>query len=779
MNFFARLFRTAFHNKGLTVINILGLGTGLAVALFLLVYLHFEYSYDKHFKDADRIYRILTVWDEGGNVVNYPINFGVLAPTLVKEVPEVEAASRLYRWGDMNLKYENGDKAPVRSYWVDSSFLQIFDFNLVYGNLDGSLNEPNTCVITRSTADRFFGVGSNPVGKSLMYDDYKTALEIKAVVEDIPLNTHFRFDLLTKLPEFGWGGLEYYTYVKFREGTDYAAAVEKCNAVNKRLLDTRFNGYGNSKFGSITEPLTDIHIGTQSNFDLTPKTSKANLVFIILVTVFILAIALSNFISLNIIQGEKRATEISVRKTNGAERSNIVKMLFGETTLVTLLSFIMAIVFYYVFSTPFARLINFNLPADVGITGVMWGYFILLFLLVTVIAGGYPAYYLSRFSPTELIRKTTVRKYKLTATSVVVQFSIVIFCVSALFVVWRQLDFIKKMPLGFEADNVMTVQLNCTFKQYEGLRADLLQFPDIVDVSVSGGHPLSGCSGQGLRRTDQSSTEELTIDERRTGPGYLRLFGIPIIEGRDLKYEGRMDSAGIVLTETTVAALDLKDPIGKKVLFNDMPMTVVGVAKDIHYVSAREKIGKLVYTAYRTSGSTLGVKFAPGKYQQAKVALSEIMDKHYEGEPYSPALMRDIVNNQYWQDEVTSRILISGTVLAILLALLGLVALMGFVTQQKRKEISLRRVMGAQVKEIVYDLNRYIILRILPAVPIGLALSYYAMSNWLQNFAYTIPLSWWIFAGALVMTLLIVLITIFYQSIHSATANPVDALKSE
>lgn len=210
-----------------------------------------------------------------------------------------------------------------------------------------------------------------------------------------------------------------------------------------------------------------------------------------------------------------------------------------------------------------------------------------------------------------------------------------------------------------------------------------------------------------------------------------------------------------------------------------MPMTVVGVAKDIHYVSAREKIGKLVYTAYRTSGSTLGIKYAPGKYQQAKTALSEIMNKHYQGEPYSPVLMRDIVNNQYWQDEITSRILICGTVLAILLALLGLVALMGFVAQQKRKEISLRRVMGAQVKEIVYDLNRYIILRILPAVPIGLALSYYMMSNWLQNFAYTIPLSWWIFAGALVVTLLIVLITIFYQSIHSATANPVNALKSE
>lgn len=779
MNFiqtFGRLCRAAFRNKGLTFINIFGLGTGLAVALFLLLYLQFEFSYDRHFKDADRIYRVLSVWKEDAN---HPINLDVLASTLAKEVPEVETASRLYTWGTMNLKYENGEAAPVKSYMVDSSFLDIFSFTPVCGNLEGALNSPNTCVITRSTADRFFGVGSDPVGKSLQYASYQVSLEVKAVIEDIPQNTHFRFDLLTKLPEFGYGGLEYYTYLKLRPGADPAAAAEKCNKINVNLLDARFGDSFDASFESITEPLTEIHTATRASYDLSAPASKSNLIFIVVVTLFILAIALSNFISLYIVQGEKRATEISVRKTNGAERRTIVGMLFAETTLVTSAAFLFAIMLYNTFAGMLAGLINFNMPEEVGISGTMWGCFAALFVAVSLVVGGYPAYYLSRFSPVDLIQKSVTRKYKLTAASVVVQFSVVIFCISALFVVWRQLDYMKKMPLGFNPDNVLAVGVGGNIRTYEGIRSDLLQYPEITEVAMGHGHPFSGCSGQSLRRMDQTDKESITIDERRSGPGYFRTYEIPVLEGRELKYENRMDSAGILLTETTLAAIGLEDPVGKKVMFNSKPMTVVGVAKDIHYGSARTKIGRLVYTAYATYFSILGIRYQPGEYQQARAHVAEVMKKHFEGVPYAAVQLRDVADNMYSQDEITSRILMSGTVLAILLALLGLMALMGFVARQKRKEISIRRVFGAQVSSVVYGLNRYVLVRILPALPIGVGLGYYAMHRWLQNFAYAIELSWWLFGGALLLTVVIVLLTLLYQSIRSAMTNPVDALKTE
>ena len=393
-------------------------------------------------------------------------------------------------------------------------------------------------------------------------------------------------------------------------------------------------------------------------------------------------------------------------------------MLFAETTFVTSLAFVLAVVLYYSFAGMFAGLINFNMPQDVGVTGTMWTCFVLLFVLVSLIAGGYPAYYLSRFAPVELLRKTVARKYKLTAASVVIQFSVVIFCISALFVVWRQLDYMKNMPLGFNPDNVLTVNVRGNIHTYEGIRSDLLQYPEIVDLAMGQGHPFSGCSGQSLRRTDQTDKETISIDERRTGPGYFRTYEIPVLEGRELKFENSMDSDGIILTETTVAALELQDPVGKKVMFNGHPMTVVGVAKDIHYGSARTKIGRLVYTAYSTYSWMMGVRYQPGSYQQAKECVAEMMKKHFEGVPYAAVQLRDIADNMYKQDEITSRILMSGTVLAIILAFLGLVALMGFVAHQKRKEISVRRVLGAQVGTVVYDLNRYVLVRILPALPI-------------------------------------------------------------
>ena len=774
---FSRMLRAAFRNKGLTLINVVGLSVGLSVTMFLLVYLNFEFSYDKHFKDADRIYRVLSVWQEGEKVVNHPICFLDLGSTLIRDVPEVETTARIYAYGGGIMQYENGEKMNVKGYQADSIFLDVFSFPVVYGKLEHALDVPGKCVLTRATAERFFGLGVNPVGKSLT--DGKDLFEVMAVIENIPANTHMQFEMLTKLPDFGNEGLEYYTYVKFRPGTDYKVAAEKCNAVNKGLLDTRFSSMG-AKFGSITEPLLSIHTATKASYDLTPASSKSNLIFIILVAIFVLAIAICNFVSLYVIQGEKRATEICVRKTNGADRNSVVKMLFGETFFITLLSFVLAVVFYFSFSGLFGRLINFNLPDNVGLGWLLWGNFILLFFVVAVIAGGYPAYYLSRFSPSELIRKTVARKYKLTAASVVIQFSVVIFCISALFVVMRQLDYVKNLPLGFDPSNVLTVSVSVRTEEVDGLRADLMQYPEIKAVAVSYGHLLDECSGHGLCPQGANQKSNIIVDEQRVGSGYMDLYKIKILQGRNFSENQKADRLSMILSESTVKALGLTDPIGQKVLINDdVSFTVIGVAQDIHYTSAHEKMGNLVYSAYLRVFSMLSVSFEPGSYQEAKDHLLSVLSKRYQGIPVAVVLMTDLVKDQYVQDDVTFRILMSGTVLAIILALLGLLALTGFVAQQKRKEISLRRVLGAQVSGIVIGLNRYILARILPAVPIGITLSYYAMTRWLQNFEYAISLTWWIFALALLLTFFVVLLTIMYQSLKSAMANPVDALKSE
>lgn len=776
---FSRSFRAAFRNKGLTLINITGLSVGLAVSMFLLVYLDFEFSYDKHYKDADRIYRTLSVWEEGGNTENYPICFWDLADELGRDVPEIEVVSRLYQSSSLVSVKDNSEKINFRVYMVDSCFMNIFNFDVVYGEVKNALEAPNQCVITRSTAESLFGARVNPISSLLVAD--RRTYQVSAVIEDLPENTHLQFNILIKLPNFGWGGLEYFTYLKLRPGVNHETAVAKCDAINANMLETRFGGEG-KRLGSITEPLTELHTSTQASFDLAPKANKGNLFFIVLVVIFILGIAVCNFISLYIIQGEKRATEICVRKTNGAERGSVVRMLFGETLMVTLIAFILAIVLYYSFAASFAGLIHFNMPKDIGITPMMWGNFILLFVVIALLAGGYPAYNLSRFSPIDLIRKSTVRKYRLTSSSVVVQFSIVIFCVSALLVVNRQLDYVKNLPLGYDADNVMTVSMGSAVSnaQFESYRAELMKYPEIVSVGLGQGDPASGHSGQGIRIPGQSDKQDMSIDERRVGPGYLAAYRIPVVSGRDFTENLVADSNHLILSETAAKTLGIDEAIGQKLIFvGEKEFTLIGIAKDIHSTSAHNKIGPLAYSAYAQWSTTFAVRFQEGTYEQAKTHLLSVLTKQFKGTPMATVLMKDKVLQQYNQDEVTARILTSGTVIAIVLALLGLLALSSFVAQQKRKEISVRRVLGAQVDEIIYDLNRFIIIRILPAVPIGIALSWYTMHRWLSGFAYSVTMEWWIFALALLITLAVVMLTVLYQSLRAATANPVDALKSE
>lgn len=785
---FSQQFRSAFRNRLIGLLHVSGLGIGLAVALFLLVYLNFEFSYDTHFPDAERIYRVLTEVGINGKMSVHPNNLDDLASALEKEVPEVEMTGRLLNWGNIRLHCEGGERVNVPVYLVDSTFLRIFRFPVVYGDPLTALNEPGKCVITRRMSERFFGIGFNPIGKLLESKEIQASnwdftrgmgeMEVAAVIEDIPANTHFQFDLLTKMPDSSLGGFNYYTYFKLHSGVDSGKALEKCNALNRRLLGAYFLN-SESRFESWTEPLRSIHVFTRAEQDLTPVANRTHLFFIALVTLFVLGIAISNFISLSMMQGEKRALEISIRKTNGAGRKEIMQMWFGESFLVTLAAFILSIVLYQALVGSVVKWLDFPLPSW-EISPAMGMYFILLFLGIAFLAGAYPAYYLSRFRPSDLIRKSAVRRYRLTTASVIVQFSVVIFCVASLLIMERQLDFVKRMPLGYEPENVLTFNLPSQRLSYETLQAELLKYPEIREVAQCDGLPVGRNSLQSIQRWDQQGNESISVDEKRVGRGYFGLFKIPILQGRDFSDAIEADSFAVILSESAVRSLELgDDPVGKKIRFRNQPYTVIGVARDIYYSSLYKKIGDLIYTTGFGIYPTLAVRFEPEKYAEARRDLLSFLKERFFGEPVSLQLTEDLIRQQYRQDQIAGRILTCGTSLAILLALLGLMALMGFVAGQKKKEIGIRRVFGARVEEMVRNLNFYVILRILPAVPIGLSMSYWFISRWLTRFAYTIPLSGWWFILALAMTLGLVMSVLFYQCFRIATANPVDALKNE
>lgn len=776
LTFAERLFRTVFRNRSLTFINIAGLAVGLAVSMFLLTYLNFEFSYDRQFKDSGRIYRMLSVWGKdavpnvGGNCL------WDLAGTLKTDVPEIEEVSRLFQGGSL-ITEKNQKQLSLSYYMVDSSFLHMFDFDLVFGNLDQALFEPGECVISRVAAERLWGAGINPVGQNITEKSGQNH-RVMAVI-DVPDNTHFKFDVLIKLSDIWGKGLDYYTYIRLHEEVDVDAALNKCNEVNRQLLAKRFQGSG-AQVSSLVEPLTAIHLKTQVLRDLSPMTDWRNLFFIGLVVCFILGIAVCNFISLYVIQGEGRAKEIGIRKTSGAGKKGIIRMIFAETCLITTVAFAFAFILYNTCFVSLCRLINLNMPHNMGITVETCSYFALLFVFVTFISGIYPAYYLSRFDPMKLIRSTTVRKYRLTTASVIVQFSVVVFCISSLLIFGRQLKYIINMPLGYNAENVFAVYVNQGIEGngFGGLRSELMSCLDIEDVVLGEGTPAGGYSGQVIRKSGQSEQEDMPINESRINAGYFDVFHIPLLQGKDFSGVSETDAQEIILSETAAKVLGVEEVAGQKLIYRGQECTVIGIVGDTRHSSARKKTEPLVYSAYLPRHYGIFIRYKGENYTKVKEDVLTILDKH-NIESFSTELVKDAVVSKYGNDRITGRILLSGTILTIVLALMGLLALTGFVVRQKRKEIGVRRVLGAQGREIVFDLNRYIIIRILPAVPVGIALSWWVMARWLNGFEYALIITWWIFALALLVTLVVVLLTVFYQTVQAAVANPVDALKSE
>lgn len=784
MNFFrafCRSVRFCFRNKSLTFINIFGLGMGLVVAMFLLVYLSFEFSYDKHFSDSDRIYRVLSIWEEGNEKEYLPVCLRDFSARVAQDIPEVEAVAQLLRADKVLRRVDKSEEFNFMGYDVDSSFFKVFDFEKIYGELEGIFTEPGQCVVVRSASEKIFGKGVNPVGQ-YVEEGEKQACRIVAVIEDVPLNSHFRFGVLNSMPSNveTYDGLEFFTYLKFRKNIDIPAAVDKCDALNKKMLEDQFAS-DVACFGSVTEPIASLHTSTLADFDLSPTNKLSGLFVVILVGVLILGIAISNFISLFMIQGEKRSLEVGIRKVGGASRWEIVSMLFGETLLITFLAFALALVLFCFFSGYLASLLNIYIPHLSWNSGDIWVGFIWLYVVTVLCAGSYPAWNLSRSQPAELIRKSVVRKFRLTVASVIVQFSVVIFCVSSLWIVMRQLDYVMKQPFGFETENMMCFYAGMNRAQGASISTELLTHSCVLGAGLSLGPVDNPNSGGGIRRIGQSKREEISVDECNIGVGYLEALEIPLLAGRGFTGQAENDQADVILSEAAVKALQLEEPVvGRKVILcNGEESTVIGVTRDCRYGSARMGMGKVIYSSYRDVFYRLYVRFRPGEYKEAREVVETVLKKHFPGIPVSMSLLKDDIACNYIQDRLVARTLEYGVILTVVLALLGLVALCGFVARQKSKEISIRRVSGAYIDDIITCMLRYILWRVVPAVPVGIAASYLIMKHWLNEFQLAMVIPWWIYGATIIIILLAVVAVVVLRSWKAATANPVEALKLE
>lgn len=775
-------FRMLRRNPLLVFIGLPSLAVGLVAILLLVFYLNNEFSFDQHFKTKDRVVRLFSTLTENGDKTVYGIGLRKAYTEIPERVPEIEAATQILRGWQVTAKQDENRYSELNLLYADPGFFQVFGQNLLAGNPDEALQQDHAVVLSRSTAMAMFQ-SVDCVGQSIIIAD--EPFVVTGVIDDLPPTTHFQFDLLASMktmPADSWGSLEFYTYYLIYPNADPTAVGRKIAKANDDLM-TVWNEGMDSYVDSGVELLRDIHLHTKVDFDLSSKANLTSMAFLTGIALFILVIALINFLNLYVLHTEKRITEIASRKALGADQKAIRHLFFGEAATMGVLAFLAALVLLILVQPLFAQLMQtaFSHSDLLSPRGVALALAILL--LVVLVAGAYPAFYLSRIKLVPGLKGKTglkIRKNRLSLASVVVQFSITVFLISSLFVVHAQVSHLKEMPLGFEPDNVWGFSANSSVmaSKYKSIEADLKRLPFVTDVVSSSTRMGGGGSGQAIKLYG-SSEKRLPVDEYRIHSGFGQGMQLHLQNGRFFR-DSEADKTAIVLNESAVQMLGEKDLVGRQVDLFGKPMEVIGVVDDFFHVGhPGEPIAPLVLTNYSSIAYYLYVRVNRNLGAEELTAISRLF-KQYDPDYIVGAFrLTDYYYQKFEDENRTAKLVASGTWLAIFISFMGLLSLSLLQVNRRRKEIGIRKVVGSSVAEVMYTILREYLLVVLLAVVIAVVPAFWLTTKWLQGFSEQIELNAGYFFCSGLAALLIALLAVSWQSWRAATRNPVEALRYE
>ncbi len=810
-NYFKIAFRNLWKNKGYSAINIFGLAAGLATCLLITLYITDELSYDRFYKNADRIYRINSDIQFGAGKLHMTQTSDMMGQALKKDYPQVEAYARVYtNNGNRLIKKGNEfiDEPKVAN--VDSSFFEVFALPVMEGDTKRALDEPNTVVLTESAAKKYFGA-TNVVGSTVetkngeRLDSYK----ITAVIKDFRPNSHFNFQFLfsMKNADYEWGQYtshNFHTYLLLKPGTDYKLFQKNFNTYTEKYVlpyVQRFVKVSSMddfrKAGNILDyslfPLTKIHLYSDYSYELSPSGNIQYVYIFAAVALFILLLACINFMNLSTARSASRGKEVGIRKVLGTERKTLVAQFLVESIVTTSISLIIAIGIAYLVIPVFNNVAAKSLSAAYLFNMNILPFLVLLPFLVGVLAGSYPAFFLSNFKPITVLKgnaNTGFKKSNLRNVLVVLQFTTSMILIIATIVVYRQLHFIQTTKVGFNKEQVLVI--NGTYaldKNEEVFKNEVLGMKGVSSGTISGYLPVSNSS-----RSDNTFSKEAVMGMKdnidmqvwKIDYDYLQTMGMEIVKGRNFSKSFGTDTSALLITEKTAGLLGYADPIGKFIYQpsnipgdNSMvPVQIIGVVKDFHFESLRQQIGPLCMRLRNNSGLTC-----------FKVSATDASDliKNIErkwktlapGLPFSYRFLSDSFDEMYRSEQRAGTIAMVFAALAVLIACLGLFGLVTFMAEQRTKEIGVRRVLGASVPNVVALLSRDFLLLVVIACVFAFPVAWWTMHKWLQDFAYRVNIGWWVFAAAGIASVFIALLTVSSQSIRAALANPVKSLRTE
>ena len=800
-NYLKIALRHLRKQRGFAFINVFGLAVGLACCLLIVLYVSDELSYDRYNAKADRIYRLNTDAKFGGRAVALAVTPDPLGPTLKRDYPQVEQFVRLRQRGAWLVRRAGSPTAISEDNitFADSTLFDVFTLPFIAGNPKRALAEPNTVVITESAAKRHFR-NRNPLGQTLLLGDQP--YRITGLIRDMPANSHFRADIFPTMlnDDYQWGNwlsTNHYTYIVLKPGTDPAvftrnldAVVEKyCSPVLMKEVGvtmTQFRQSGN-RFRLWMMPLTDLHLRSKQTIEMMAPGDIQYVYVFSAVALIILLIAGVNFMNLATARSAGRATEVGIRKVLGSERGQLIGQFMTESVLTTTFALGVALLLVALTLPLFNNVAAKTLRWQVLLTPGWLAGLAAVPVVVGGLAGSYPALFLSAFGPIQVLtgkRIMGIRGLSLRSGLVVFQFTTSVLLIIGTLVVYRQLTYIQTRNLGFDRSHVLTVSTNGS-EQDETFRQEVLKLPGVVGGTLSGFLPVPSDRSDiplfPAGETDQKkavSTQRWTVDY-----DYVKTLGMQMAQGRNFSRAFGADSSGVILNETAVKLFGFRNPVGQRVdVFQGASQrktfTVVGVVRNFHYESLREQVGAVAFFLGKDPGSAsfrLNQADVPNLLTQIEAKWKQLMP----GQPFSYQFMDDRFDYVYRAEQRVGTLTLTFSVLAILIACLGLFGLAAFTAEQRTKEIGVRKVLGASVGSIVALLSKDFLKLVLIAIVIASPIAWYAMNRWLQDFAYKIDIEWWVFALAGLLAVVIAFLTVSFQSIKAALTNPVKSLRSE
>ncbi len=800
-NYFKITLRNISRNKMYSALNIVGLAIGLACCILILLYVHDELSYDRFHDNADSIYRVVPTITTSERTMYLAINAHVQGPMLKNEFPEVLEYVRFSGYGQRVMEYENISFSEERFLYADESVFTVFSFDMILGNPEEALVNPNTIVLTKDMAEKYFG-SDDPMGKSLKVN-HNALFTVTGVIKNIPSASHIKPDFLASFSTLGLepstniaedllSSMNYYTYILLQEGADYLEMEKKFTEGINRYIGTMIETLG----GSIElglQPLTKIYLHSDRELE---SEQMGDITYVWLfsgIGLFILLLACLNFMNLSTARSANRAKEVGLRKVVGANKSQLVRQFLGESMILTFISFILAIALVLILMSFFRNISGKDILINSLLNPIILVGFVGLFLIIGLIGGSYPAFFLSAFRPVEVIQGKLKKGAKSSVLRIVLvsfQFVVSIILIIGTFTVNTQLKFVRSKNLGYDKDHVIVMQMRNTEtrQKYEAIKESIQRNPNVINVSASTTSPLGTSDFSAHHAVGKPEDEISMFWAQMVDDNYIDTYKMEIVQGRNFSKDFTSDKEeAIIINEAAVKKLGWQDdPINQQIerftsVTTRQPYTVVGVVKDYHFQSLHQQIEPMMlyYTSPYGSLSMLSIRVRPENIQETITFLESTWEQFDSQYPFEFSFVDDQYDALYRTEVRLGKLFSYFTTLAILIGCLGLFGLTSFTTEQRTKEIGIRKVLGASINGIIYmlvrDFTKWVFLAVIVAWPVG----YLVMNKWLNNFAYRANLGIWIFLSSAFLAFAISIVTVSFQSIKAALTNPANSIRTE